>query len=235
MMPNQRRPGLPIRFQEGHAYMTILGSQWVLDTGAPASFGETSRHPLDDSRPLLPGVNIANGGWSDASSVSSYLGVQVAGVIGCDFLNQHDLLIDLPNGVFQFLDSGIPRGHAHILGFPPALRGVPTMEATIGGQSGRYIFDTGAQLSYYVGTPPAGHTPGPACSDFWPGTGRFLAPTFIADVAFAGYTMPLRFGQPVEDLKSMLLQANLKGIIGIDLIRQKACGYYPRRKLLIIQ
>lgn len=235
MMTGPQESEWPIRLHDGHVYMTIMGCQWILDTGAPVSFGDTPWHPLDVSAPLPPRTELANGGWSDARSVSKHLGVKVAGVIGCDFLNRHEVCIDLPKGVFKFLNGGIPQGHTHVLGFPAALRGIPTIKATIAGECGEYIFDTGAQLSYYVGDPPPGHTPTPDFPDFWPGVDNFVTPTFTVDVTFTNYAMPIKFGQPVDGLKATLLQANLKGIIGIDLIRQSSCCYYPRRKLMVIE
>jgi hypothetical protein len=222
---------LPIELHAGHPYLTIDGRRWVLDTGAPMSFGETSRHPLEASLPF-----VRKHGEIDAEVVSRHLGVPVAGVIGGDFLNRHDHRLDFSSGLYEAGDGWVSSGHEHALDFPVQLQGLPTLKARIGEDEGDFLFDTGAQLSYHVGRPPAGHVAGEEIWDFWLGLAdtRFRTPTYEAEVCFADYATTLRFGEPPDGLRQLLLGFGLRGVIGIDLIARHVSWYAPRRLSLQI-
>lgn len=223
---------LPIELHAGHSYLTIDGRRWVLDTGAPVSFGETADHPLEASLPF-----VRKHGDVDAEVVSRYLGVSVAGVIGGDFLNRHEHRIDFPSGRYEVCDGQVTSGHEHALSFPAQLQGLPTLKARIGADEGDFLFDTGAQLSYHVGRPPAGHVAGEEIWDFWLGLAdtRFRTPTYTAEVCFADYATTLRFGEPPAELHQFLLGLGLRGVIGIDLIARHVSWYAPRRRRLQVR
>ena len=222
---------LPIELHAGHPYLNIDGRRWVLDTGAPASFGETASHPLEASLPF-----VRKHGDIDADVVSRHLGVPVAGVIGADFLNRHDHRLDFPSGRYDASYELASSGHEHTLSFPAQLQGLPTLKARIGEDEGDFLFDTGAQLSYHVGRPPAGHVAGEEIWDFWLGLAdtRFRTPTYEAEVCFADYATTLRFGEPPDRLRQVLLDLGLRGVIGIDLIARHVSWYAPRRRSLQI-
>jgi hypothetical protein len=225
------RLALPIELHAGHPNLNIDGRRWVLDTGAPVSFGDAPSHPLESSIPF-----VRNPGDIDAEDVSRFLGVPVAGVIGADFLNRHDHCLDFRSGRYEACDRLASSGHEHTLSFPAQLRGLPTIKARIGEEEGDFLFDTGAQLSYHVGRPPAGHGAGEEIWDFWLGLSqpRFRTRTHEAEVTFADYTITLRFGEPPDGLHEFLLSLGLRGVIGIDLIARNVCWYAPRRRSLQI-
>lgn len=225
------RLALPIELHAGHPYLNIDGRRWVLDTGAPVSFGEAPSHPLAASLPF-----VRKHGVIDAEVVSCHLGVPVAGVIGGDFLNRHDHCLDFPCGRYEACDGLASSGHEHTLSFPAQLQGLPTIKARIGEDEGDFLFDTGAQLSYHVGRPPAGHVAGEEIWGFWLGLAdtRFRTPTYEAEVCFADYATTLRFGEPPDGLRQLLLGLGLRGVIGIDLIARHVSWYAPRRLSLQI-
>lgn len=226
------RLALPIELHAGHPYLNIDGRRWVLDTGAPVSFGEAPSHPLESSIPF-----VRKHGDFDADVVSRFLGVPVAGVIGGDFLNRHDHRLDLPSGRYEACDELASSGHEHTLSFPAQLQGLPTIKAKIGEDEGDFLFDTGAQLSYHVGRPSVGNVPGEVVWDFWLGLPqpRFQTPTYTAEVTFTDYATTLRFGEPPAELHQFLLGLGLRGVIGIDLIARHVSWYAPRRRRLQVR
>jgi len=220
---------LPIELHAGHAYLTIDNRLWILDTGSPVTFGEGSHHPLEPKLPF-----VAKQGDVDATVVSEFLGVRIAGVVGSDFLNRYDHRIDLTSGLYAASDGHFSAGRDYPLEFPERLHGIPTLKASIGGQEGEFIFDTGAQLSYHLGPPPTDYDPGETIWDFWLGCGSFQTQTFVKEVTFAQDTVPLPFGIPPTALADFLNTLGLHGVIGIDLISRHTCSYAPRSKRMTI-
>lgn len=212
----------------------LNGSRWVLDTGAPFSLGDADRHPLEATQSLNRSIEVSPGHHANALTVSQYLGISVAGVIGCDFLNHHDLIFDFSAGELKFGDDILRTGQRHALSFPPALKGLPTIKAKVGGQEGDFIFDTGAQISYFFGTPPTDRIDGEEILDFWLGEGVFRAQTYAAKVAFTDYATSLRFGVPPPSLREAFRPQGILGIIGLDLISQQVCRYQARLQLMTI-
>jgi diguanylate cyclase (GGDEF)-like protein len=135
-------------FKKDHLYVEIEGSLWVYDTGADSSFGDRSTGLLG------PKEDIAElyAGQFSAADISGFLGETVAGIIGADIINRYDHIIDLKANRLTVSDGDLTsEGFVQPLEF---FMGVPMLKTNIGGASHSLFFDTGAQISYFQGTPP---------------------------------------------------------------------------------
>jgi len=223
---------LPLFFKRQHLFIKTAAGLWVFDTGSPATTGETGFNPLNGNA-----VNARN-----MSDISELLGVKVVGLIGTDVLNAYDHLIDLrpEHMCLEYSESAlICEGHEQSLNLITLETGVkpsiPALRASIGDQEATYIFDTGAQLSYRIGQKPEGHVPCTPADDFWLPIGEFNTETYHAQVTLSGFSHSVRFGVPRPKLAQTLNDRAVSGIIGNELMIGRLTGYFPRRRILILQ
>lgn len=221
---------LTITFIRQHLFLLHEGRHWIVDTGCPISFGNAAYDPI--SHKPLRRFNVFFEKSVDAETISGYVGLQVEGLIGCDILNQFDVVIDLRPGVMKMSVSvdelGPPEGTLAV-DIARLQQSIPYLTATSGNQTGRYIFDTGAQLSYHVGPIPAVASPCTPADDFWMPDGEFQTETYHTSVSILDKETRLRFGVPPKKLADDLAGANIQGIIGNEILIGRCTGYFPRR------
>jgi len=225
---------LKVNFDRNHLFVDLGNRLWVHDTGCPVSFGNQQ---ID---PRLSGMTrqqlTFDGKTVDAATISKFTGVTVAGLIGTDILNKCDQLIDLRTNCMELTlgEQLTPPAGTTGLGMELLNGTTPCLWATVGGQTGRYIFDTGAKLSYLVGPKPGDATPGTLTDDFWIPIGEFQTQTYHAHVRLNGFETALRFGTPPLALAEKLKGINVQGILGNELLIGRLSGYFPRIGLLYL-
>lgn len=216
-------------FRNNHIYLEIEGDLWVYDTGADSSFG---------NRPtglLGPKEDVADlyAGQFSAEDISGFLGETVAGIIGADIINRYDHIIDLKTSLLTVSDGELTsEGFVQPLDF---FMGVPMLKANIGGASHGLFFDTGAQISYFQGTPPADAIEAEDLEDFFPMVGAFRTQTKHIKVGLNGLSHMLRCGKLPGMMGMALSMANLSGILGNEVMRGRVTAFYPRRQQLVLQ
>lgn len=224
---------LPLVFRKNHLYVKIAEELWVYDTGCQISFGDSRPTPLSNS-PIVREIQVCDK-TANAEIISGYLGVKIAGLIGTDILNQFNHLIDLRPGKME-LQCGTeltpPAGRKQPLHLQNQ---APAIEATVDGKPGKYIFDTGAQLSYLTEKPPTDRVPCTPTDDFWIPIGEFPTETYHAPISLKGYTPTIRLGYPPEKLQKFLSAIAADGIIGNELLIGRLTGYFPQSNSLILQ
>jgi len=235
----------------GHLFINLTAGRFLLDTGAPTSFGRGASVELDGVRFDLPQSYMG----LTADVFSTHVGCETAGILGGDILNQFDLLFDGPQEQATISCAQLAcAGEALALEF---FMDIPILQTTIAGTQARMFFDTGAQISYFQGEAlrgfPADGTvtdfyPGmgpfltggivlhalSTVTDFYPGMGPFSTDTFRVPIQLGATLHELRCGQLPELLAMTLMMANTEGIIGNELIRDRVVGYFPRRHCLIL-
>jgi len=228
-MPSQTHP---LVFRDNHLYVSIEGALWVYDTGSPITFGETTGNPFNGTSLLQRNMD----------KFSGYLGVKVVGLIGTDTLNAYDHLLDLrPSNMSltyskeQLACDGGVHGLRFIAPKPGSDAVIPIVLASLGGPASDYIFDTGAQLSYHVGPVPDGAVPCCLKQDFWPHIGNFSTETYHAQTHLDTSHRWLKYGTPPAQLEQTLKGFHTCGIIGNEVMRERITGYFPRRRILILQ
>jgi hypothetical protein len=210
---------------DGHLFGKIDGLLWLIDTGAPTSFGsEALRVDGLDFRPLSSYMGLT------AQSLSELVGIPCAGLIGADILGRFDHLLDTVNqmwtlstGELPCCGTAIPLEH---------FMGIPILAADIRGNRHRVFFDTGAQLSYFQDEAIADFPAAGPAEDFYPGIGRFETVTHSVEMVLGGEPFTLRCGRLPGLLAATLMMAGTSGIVGNAAMTNRVTAYFPRRGLL---
>lgn len=219
---------LPLIFDHGHLFLELDGNLWLFDTGAPTSFGAHGK------------VNIAGELFRfsssyfglTASTLSEYVGVECAGLLGADVLGNFDHMLDATGGKLTISKAELPLNGQRVRA--EEFMGIPIVTVSIGGRDHRMFFDTGAQISYFqedslLEFPPAG-----SVTDFYPGAGQFQTDTHEVPVTLGNISFLLRCGRLPGLLGASLMMADTQGIIGNQVLADRVLGFFPRRGLLCL-
>ncbi|HMM54212.1 MAG TPA: hypothetical protein PKC23_04230 [Candidatus Desulfobacillus sp.] len=215
---------LPLRYRDGHVFVELAGEAWLLDTGAPESFG-ASRGLTIAGQAFEPGESYLG---LDAAGLSELTGTPCAGLLGADVLGCFDHVFDLDAGRLEVSKSELAlRGRNVAL---EEFMGIPIVTARIGQGEHRMFFDTGAQYSYFQGDALDEHPDAGAVEDFYPGLGRFRTETRRVPLSLGGATLELRCGRLPELIGLTLMMASVDGIVGNAVLHGRSVGYFPRRR-----
>jgi len=216
----------PLQLREGHLFLEVDGDRWLIDTGAPASFGQSGA--VIDGRRFEVGATSAG---LDASKLSAMVRVECRGLFGADVLSHLDWIFDPVRGVARVSAGEL----AHTGSRVPLemFMGIPIVEAGIGAGTCRMFFDTGAQISYLeddrlAAWPARGRT-----TDFYPGIGEFEVEVHEVEIRLGGARRQVRCGALPAPLQGMLAMAGTAGIVGNAILDDRVTGYFPRRQLLV--
>ena len=215
----------PLLIVEGHIFGKLDGGLWLVDTGAPTSFG-VGEFQLD-GRSFRPASSYAG---LTADSLSELVHAPCAGLIGADILRNFDHLFDCAKSVWSVsVDELQAEGNTISL---EQFMGIPIVGAEIAGDQHRVFFDTGAQLSYLQSDSLGNFPEVGRAEDFYPGIGRFETETHMVEMGLGGQVFNLRCGRLPELLGATLMMAGTSGIVGNAVMMDSVTGYFPRRSRL---
>jgi len=186
---------LPLEHVNGHLFVIIGEDNWLVDTGAPSSFGNVE---LVIQNRIFP-CSISYMGLN-AASLSSFVGHETAGSIGMDVLKHFDLLFDMPKGHIHFSKEYIYMEGDTVT--TEELMDIPIVSASIEGNTYRMLFDTGAQISYFQDKSLVTYPEAGILRDFYPGFGQFETETYSVETTLGNYANILRYGS-LPDLLGM--------------------------------
>ena len=217
-----------LKSQAGHLYVSIDGHDWLLDTGAPTSFGDIKSLYIGKIEFTVPESYMG----LNATQLSEFVCHSTMGIIGADVLNEFCILIDVGGEQISFATNEIKLA-GDILEIEEFM-GIPIVSPNIGGANRRMIFDTGAQISYLQNIslntfPSAG-----IVNDFYPGVGQFQTETYMVDVSIGTKSQQLRCGSLPELLGMTLMMTGTEGIIGNEILRNSVAGYFPKQKQFVL-
>jgi hypothetical protein len=78
------------------------------------------------------------------------------------------------------------------------------------------------------------HPQAGSLADFYPGFGPFETDTYDVPIALAGLQWRERCGRLPGLLGMTLMLGGVHGILGNALLRDRAVGYFPRRRVLVV-
>lgn len=218
----------PLILENSHPFITLPEGTFLLDTGAPTSFGRVSPIMLDGQSSNLPPSYMG----LTAQILSTYVGRETDGILGADILNQFDIIIDLPQSRVCFSTAPLEfDGEVLPMDF---CMGVPIVASTVSGKPVRMFFDTGAQISYLQDDCLSSFPAEGSLTDFYPGIGQFSTDTFRTPIQLGRVDYQLRCGQLPPLLGMTLMLAGTGGIIGNEILRERLAGYFPRRHRLVL-
>ena len=195
----------------GHALISINNQKYLVDTGAPGSFGKHGEVTFGGKAHVLASSYLG----LDAESLSQLAEIPLDGLLGTDILGQYDLLLDYQaNNLMlnpQEVDLPLSVPLEEVMGVP-----VVTIEVEAVGRV-KCFLDTGAKLSYLEAglVPPELEEQGKV-DDFYPGFGKFSTPFFRLNYALAGRSATANFGVLPPALSGLLSLTGVRGILGYD-------------------
>ncbi len=219
---------LPLQLRDGHLFVILDDEFWLLDTGAPTSFGKSSclfmaGEQFNLGKEYL-GLTVA--------TLSQFVGEPCAGLIGGDILGHFDHIFDVAGNQLTVSTSELSHCGA-ILPLDEFME-IPIVTALIGNRNHRMFFDTGAQISYFQDDSLTDYPPAGNVTDFYPGIGQFQTDTHEVSMSLADVAFSLRCGRLPGLLGMMLTMAEATGIIGHTILSNRTVGYFPRRRLMVL-
>lgn len=219
---------IPLQIRDGHLFVQIEDGLFLLDTGAPSSLASCAALTLAGRRFSLDGSYMG----LTPETLSSFVGVQTAGLLGADILGEFDVMIDaLSNSVTFSTDELHCDGEVVPL---DAFMGIPIISAQVGTASYRMFFDTGAQISYLQDESLSTYPSAGRVTDFYPDVGQFQTETHTVSVRVGTSPFTVRCGRLPGLLGMTLMMAGTQGILGNQILHGRRVGYFPRRKILVL-
>ena len=229
---------LPHRFdllnEANHPVITVNGSRVCLDTGSPFTF----KHPLGPESLRIFGQEVrlpeipAPRGHMEAGS--EMLGFHFDVLLGMDVMAPLAWRLDWAAGTAEAAPTLPEEEGTTWLPMPPSLGGMAMSCPSCHVNEGREValFDTGAQLSYRIGTTPGTAREAGESRDFNPQLGIFETPVWEDDLTIGGHTLTVRFGQ-LPRLGAMMLGAmGVSWLLGSDLLHAfRVTLDFPGRRL----
>jgi hypothetical protein len=219
---------LPLVFKDGHPFVELDGNLWLFDSGAPTSFGAGTSIEIAGKR-----FEIAKSyfGLTEAT-LSSFVGVQCAGLLGADVLGHFDHLLDVAGGTLTV--SATELQHGGQLVPLSEFMGIPILTARIAGADYRMFFDTGAQISYFQETLISQFPSAGSITDFYLGIGQFETETYHVQLTLSGIACNVRCGTLPGLLGATLILAGTQGVVGNEILLNRTVGFFPRRCALYL-
>jgi hypothetical protein len=214
----------PLTFKNGHLFVELQGGLWVYDTGAPTSFGETQE--LRFGGETFPVAENFMG--LSADELSGYIGIECAGLLGADVINDFDHILDLPRETLIVSKENLQVDGGRVP-ITDSVMGIPIVTARIAGSDYRMFFDTGAQFSFFQDDSIRDFPETGKVTDFYPGAGPFETDTHQVDLSLSDLTFTLRCGTLPGLLGQTLMVADSQGIVGNESMKDRITGYFPRR------
>lgn len=219
---------IPLRSKAGHLFLEMDENWWLLDTGAPSSFGDPARVGLADRE-----FEVAEGYMGlTPRKLTELVGVECVGLLGADVLGAFDHILDVAEETITISSDPLEVEGSHV----PLedYLGVPILGVELGGRESRMFFDTGAQYSYFQGEALSDFPQVGPVTDFYPGVGEFETDLHRVPGSIAGVAFELQCGRLPDLLGMTLMMAGTEGIVGNEILSGRTVGYFPRRGILVL-
>lgn len=202
------------RIEKKHLIAEIDGHLLLIDTGAPTSFGACTITWEDETVDLAKRFQPRN-----IESLSSRVGLQLEGLIGCDLLLQRGLRIDIPNGELTFHDELPSQGDISQLRLIGTVTSVPAITSYVAGESTDLVVDTGAMQTFVCEHHAQGLRRVGTVEDFFPAGGDFTSYLVEMLAVVDGETYEIKPAVLPPGLESQLSSMYVTGIIGLDILQ----------------
>ena len=218
----------PLTMKNGHMFIELENGPWLMDTGAPTSFGSESSITIEKTDFEIQSHYMG----MDISQIEDAVGVDMVGLLGTDVLDNFDILLDVPSNTATISNGEIKHSGTSLNLYE--FMGIPIVTALIGESEFQMFLDTGAEISYLQDEILETFPKSGPVEDFYPGFGPFETETYYAKVTLGNEQFSLRTGTLPQLLGMTLMMGGIQGILGNDIFRDRRVGYFPRRELLVI-
>jgi hypothetical protein len=216
-----------------HAVIPVNGLRVFLDTGSPFTFRHPrgpSRFSLFEQEVSLPNMPVPAGNMEAGSDL---LGFHFDVLMGVDLMSQLAWRLDWATGTAEAAPTLDDEGGTTWVRMPPSMgmtNACPSCR--VNGERDLALFDTGAQLSYRVGSPsPTARLVG-EIRDFNPQLGIFETQVWEDSLEIGGHQIPIRFGRVPSQAQGLFEAMGVQWILGSDLIRSfRVTLDFPQHRL----
>ena len=211
-----------------HLYISLEGYDWLLDTGSPKSFGNSSSLTIDGHTFSInkPSKHLST------FELSLYINHDTAGLLGTDILNNFNILFDLFHQKVTLSTRHIDLKGEHL---PLSSHfGTPAISSTIDHKHYTMFFDTGAPLSYFQDSSLTSYPSVGTVEDFYPETGHFTTESYAVDMELGNELITLPCGTLPLELDTVVHALGADGIVGNSILTQREIGYFPLENELVI-
>ncbi|MCX7835700.1 MAG: hypothetical protein N2450_06475, partial [bacterium] len=205
----------PLLFKRGLIFIEVSNHLWILDTGAPNSFGDISQIELDHQ---LFSIQKSFIGISRAF-LSPNFGSDFIGLIGNDVINQFDFIFNLKHGELIVSNEEL-KCDGQEVPFTQLL-GSPIVNITIQTQTYSMILDTGAEISYLHHNWISQFRPMGRFDDYNPILGKFSSETYQVEMNLGGVKFSVRCGIFPEESSHLLSMFGVDGILGNPILHDR--------------
>ena len=219
----------PLEIANDHLFGILDAQRWLIDTGAPSSFGDRSSLTVGGRAFDIPADYMD----LTAAQLTEHLGIPCAGLLGMDVLGSFAHTFDLRRMVWEVDDSNARACEGRTIGLD-AFMGIPILKVTIGSRPYKLFFDTGAQISYLEEEILNAFPQTGTMEDFYPGFGTFKTVVHNVEFSLGGQTYRQTFGKLPALLEITLTMAGVQGVLGLGICRQKRVAFDPRQGLLCL-
>jgi hypothetical protein len=215
-------------FENKHLFIEIEDKKWLLDTGAPTSFGNDKSFKFGGEEFSL----TENYMGLSTEKLSEYLNIECHGLLGADILSNFDLVFGISKRTLSVSSEELPlEGQCLPL---TDFMGIPIITVQIDGKQYQMFFDTGAQISYLQDPVITQFIQLDTLTDFYPGFGQFETKTYDVEMKLGDLVLNSQCGTLPELLGMTLAMGGTQGILGNQLLLDRLVGYFPRRNLLCL-
>jgi len=218
----------PLSKRCDYYFIEIEGRLWLLDTGAPLSFGDSDEITISDRSFPISGDYFG----LNAEALGELIGLDCEGLLGMDVLGQFDVIFNLPEGHITVSSERLDCDSTPVQ--LSDVMGVPIVECTIADVRQRLFFDTGAKISYLVGGDSLVGSPSGDVIDFYPGFGEFTTSTQFVEIGLDGIHLEERVGSLPELIEMTLQMAGVDGILSGEVLSRGAVGLFVRRGVMCL-
>ena len=225
---NSKATTYPLLFEKGHLFIKVENTTWLVDTGAPISFGDVENISFCNKQFQIH----KNFHGFTAETVSQFVGVRCVGLLGADVLNCFDVVFNTTMQILVASDDGLTVTGGNVV--MDNMMGIPIVSVQIEGKEHRMIFDTGAQISYFQGNSLTQFPSAGIFEDFHLTIGNYRTETYNVPITLCGAPFIIRCGSLPNSIGATLKAASADGIVGNEIFHNRIVGYFPRRKLMVV-
>ncbi len=224
----------PLSFEHQHLFVQLPEGKFLVDTGAPISFGRTSVTTYNGiTTPLLPKLGHIN---VDSLQALIPTSVGYVGLLGTDRLLSEPLLFGGPTSTLTVDKSLLSSFPKDAVLFESALGII--FRAKIGGsESVKVLLDTGAKFGYVIDRKllHAAREDG-EFQDWNPIIGKIESKAWKIDVEFCGIEIEERVGYLENNVLSQALkQIDVALIVGCSWMEKYQVWIDPLNNLLAVE
>ena len=225
-----------LAYLAGHLLIDLPEGRFVVDTGSPASFGDSATATYGGCAHALPrsagGIGLPE---LAGLGLEARIGARLRGLIGMDILGSEPVMWDGSRGRAIVRPAAPAPSVVRVPVARDPEMGIPLITATVGDRTMRLVFDTGAQFGYLAESEALsmGVDAG-EFDDFHPSLGAIKSASARISVGLATQRVRERFGfhEPLSQV--MLRPLGVDGILGCSWMRDRPVWWLPGESALAV-